>query len=136
MNRIVYNQDGLAKIIIPSPNYEGNINDLAMELVPSGIDYEIIDVSELPQDRTFRNAWEKSGKQISINMDKARNIQMDKIRALRDKKLKELDIETMKGNDVQAQKQVLRDIPQTFDLSVAKTPEELKALWPDELKGE
>lgn len=136
MKRIVYNQDGLAKIIIPSPDYEGNINDLAMELVPSGIDYEVIDVSELPKDRTFRNAWEVSGEKVNINMDKARNIHMDNIRIAREKKLKELDIETMKGNDVQAQKQKLRDIPQTFDLTIATTPEELKALWPDELKGE
>lgn len=82
----------------------------------------------------FRDAWCAKDKKQSINMEKARNIQMDKIRALRNKKLKELDIETMKGKDVQAEKQKLRDIPQTFDLSVATTPEELKTLWPDELK--
>lgn len=90
-----------------------------------------IDPSVLPQDRTFREAWAHD---CTVDMDKARAIQMERIRKSRDVALKKMDIETMKGNDVQSQKQVLRDIPQTFDLSKASTPEELKALWPDELK--
>jgi hypothetical protein len=58
---------------------------------------------------------------------------MDNIRSKRDEKLKELDIEQLKGVDVSAQKQVLRDIPQTFDLTGAATPDELKTLWPPEV---
>lgn len=89
--------------------------------------------AEIPQDRYFRKAWEDNGT-LSVNMPKARDIHMDRIRAKRNEKLKELDIETLKGRDVQTEKQALRDIPQTFDLTKATTPEELKALWPDELK--
>jgi len=58
---------------------------------------------------------------------------MDKIRFFRDKELAVQDIEQLKGNDVAVLKQTLRDIPSTFDLSGATTPEELKALWPLEI---
>jgi len=97
----------------------------------SVVSYKEIDESEIPTDRHFREAWDYD---LKINMGKARDIHMDRIRAARDEKLKALDIETMKGRDVQAEKQALRDIPQTLDLSTATTPEELKALWPQELE--
>lgn len=89
-----------------------------------------VNIEDLPKDRYFRNAWDHD---LNINMDKAREIQMEYIRRARDEKLEILDVETLKGIDVQAEKQVLRDLPQTFDLSIAKTPEELKELWPEEL---
>lgn len=93
-----------------------------------------IKASDIPVDKTYRNAWELKTKKIVTNMIKATDIQMQRIRRARDEKLAALDLETMKGLDVQVQKQVLRDIPATFDLSGAKTPEELKLLWPEVLK--
>jgi len=77
---------------------------------------------------------------IVINMPKAREIQMDKIREVRNKELVKKDIEFMKALEadddshkaIAVEKQVLRDIPQTFDLTT-DTPEELKNKWPDEL---
>lgn len=95
------------------------------------VSYQLVTDDQLPQDRYFRGAW---GHDLKVDISKAREIHMNKIRAARDLELAKLDIETLRGNDVQAQKQVLRDIPQNFDLTVATTPEELKALWPEELK--
>ena len=96
-----------------------------------------IERSDLPKDRDFRNAWcPCPEKKITVDMNKAKEIHMGKIRKARDVELKKLDIETLKGKDVQSQKQVLRDLPQTFDLSQATTPDELKALWPKELNVE
>ena len=95
--------------------------------------HESVRAEDVPADETFRNAWKLDGG-IKVDMDKAREIHMSRIRAARDEALAALDIEQLKGNDVQAQKQALRDIPRKFDLTVAQTPEELKALWPDELK--
>lgn len=95
------------------------------------VPFKVIEESEIPKDRTFRDAWDYD---LKVNMDKARAIHMEEIRKRRKVALEKLDIETMKGNDVQAQKQKLRDLPKTFDLSKAATPEELKALWPEELK--
>ena len=80
---------------------------------------------------------------VTINMEKARGIQMDNIRIVRNKELAKKDIEYMKALEaddgshtaIAAEKQVLRDIPQTFDLTT-DTPEELKQKWPDGLPKE
>ena len=78
---------------------------------------------------------------IVVNMAKARVIHMDKIRAVRNKQLAGLDVPFMRAVEtgdaselarIGSEKQVLRDIPQTLDLTT-DTPEELKAIWPIEL---
>lgn len=57
--RIIYkNPNGGVCVIIPSPNWIGTIEDLAAKDVPAGAYYRIVDISEIPSDRTFRNAWE------------------------------------------------------------------------------
>ena len=45
-------------ILTPSPNWKGTIEELAAKDVPAGRPYKIVDASEVPSDRTFRNAWE------------------------------------------------------------------------------
>ena len=59
--RIIYpSDDGGVSILIPSAEYleEHTIEELAAKDVPAGKPYKIVDVSEIPEDRTFRNAWE------------------------------------------------------------------------------
>lgn len=59
--RIIYPQDnGIVAIIVPTPNYleTHTIEELAAKDVPAGKPYRIIDASDIPTDRTFRNAWE------------------------------------------------------------------------------
>lgn len=59
--RIIYpNDDGGVSILIPTPEYltEHTIEELAAKDVPAGKPYKIVDVSEIPEDRTFRDAWE------------------------------------------------------------------------------
>ena len=92
-----------------------------------------IDINSLP-DNDFRSGWRLDGGTVSVDMDKAREIQMSRIRKKRDKRLTELD-QRQYGKEFDAERQKLRDIPQDFDLTKAETPEELKALWPEELKG-
>ena len=61
MNRIIYpNNKGGVSVIVPSPNLQGTIEELAVKDVPANTPYKIVDVSEIPSDRTFRNAWEYS----------------------------------------------------------------------------
>ena len=58
--RIIYpNLEGGVSVIIPTPEAleTMTIEEIAAKDVPQGIEYKIIDVSELPLDRTFRNAW-------------------------------------------------------------------------------
>ena len=59
--RIIYpNDDGGVSIIIPAPEYlkTNTIEELAAKDVPKGKPFKIVDVSDIPTDRTFRNAWE------------------------------------------------------------------------------
>ena len=57
--RIIYpNETGGVSIVIPSPEWTGTMEELAARVVPANAPYKIVDVSEIPEDRTFRNAWE------------------------------------------------------------------------------
>jgi len=59
--RIIYpNDDGGVSILIPTEEYlaEHTIEELAAKDVPAGKPYKIVDVADIPTDRTFRNAWE------------------------------------------------------------------------------
>lgn len=61
--RIIYpNDEGGVSIVIPSPEAleTMTIEEIASKDVPEGKEYKIVDVSEIPEDRTFRNAWEWS----------------------------------------------------------------------------
>jgi|TARA_B100000809_G_scaffold253211_1_gene288952 hypothetical protein len=106
------------------------------------------DETDLPSDRidrelgkpNFRDAWEDNGTTIQVNMPKARDIHLGRIRRQRDDELAKLDVPYLKALEsgdtaeqahIAAQKQALRDIPQTFDLYSAKTPESLKSRWPE-----
>lgn len=57
--RIIYpNDDGGVSILIPAPDCGLSIEEIALKDVPEGKPYKIVDVSDIPSDRTFRNAWE------------------------------------------------------------------------------
>jgi len=57
-SRIIYpNDDGGVSIIVPAPECGLTIEEIAAKDVPAGKPFEIIDVSEIPLDRTFRGAW-------------------------------------------------------------------------------
>ena len=147
---------GVLSVIIPAYNDRtrpsGESDDdflarIAARSVPDGVSYKIIDDSDAAtlaflQERTFRGAWEHDGDGVpTVNMAKARGIHMDVIRASRNAELAAKDSTFMRAveagdTDTQAtiatEKQTLRDIPQTFDLTT-DTPEQLKAKWPSQL---
>lgn len=59
--RIIYpNDEGGVSIIIPTPEYlqDHTIEELAAKDVPEGKPFKIVDVEDIPSDRTFRDAWE------------------------------------------------------------------------------
>ena len=57
--RIIYQTDeNSVAVIVPAPECPLTIEEIALKDVPSGVKYKIINVSDLPQDRDFRNAWE------------------------------------------------------------------------------
>ena len=56
--RIIYEtEEGGVAVIIPAPECGLTIEEIAAKDVPEGVEYHIVDVSEVPSDRTFREAW-------------------------------------------------------------------------------
>jgi hypothetical protein len=57
--RIIYPDDnGGVAIVIPSPFCGLSIEEIAAKDVPAGRPWQIVDVDDLPTDRSSRNAWE------------------------------------------------------------------------------
>ena len=57
--RIIYStDDGGIAIIVPVAECGLTIEQIAAKDVPTGKSYKIVDVYDIPTDRTFRNAWE------------------------------------------------------------------------------
>lgn len=57
--RIIYpNDNGGVSIIVPASECGLTIEEIATKDVPEGKPYKIVDGSDIPSDRTFRNAWE------------------------------------------------------------------------------
>lgn len=116
--RIIYTQEnGVAAILTPAPG----ISQERMEQdVPVGTQYEVVDVQDIPTDRTFRNVWEhdttESLNKIGIKLDKALGISLERVRARRDELFAELDKEYViaqrEGSDTTAldeRRQKLKD---------------------------
>lgn len=56
--RIIYEtEEGGVAVIIPAPKCGLTTEEIAAKDVPEGVSYHIVDVSEVPSDRTFRGAW-------------------------------------------------------------------------------
>ena len=61
MNYVIYpKDDGGVVIVIPTPEAleTMTIEEIAAKDVPAGKPFKIVDASDIPTDRTFRNAWE------------------------------------------------------------------------------
>lgn len=59
MARIIYKtDDGGVAVIIPAPECPLSIEEIAVKDVPEGKPFKIVNVEDIPSDRTFRNAWE------------------------------------------------------------------------------
>lgn len=128
---------------------EPSNENIEAELVKSGqmldaISWRRITTDDLPKNRLFRDCWRSDGRRIAVDMGLAREAHLADVRRARDAKLREKDgdwlREFSRGNaeataTVEAERQTLRDVPQTIDAEVkaARTPEALKAIWPDQL---
>ena len=57
--RIIYpTDDGGVAVIVPAAECGLTIEEIAAKDVPAGKPFKIVDVADIPFDRTFRNAWE------------------------------------------------------------------------------
>jgi hypothetical protein len=57
--RIIYpTTKGGVAVIVPAPDCGLTIEEIAAKDVPEGWPFKIVDVADIPTDRTFRDAWE------------------------------------------------------------------------------
>jgi len=119
MNRIIFtNTDGSIGILIPA---KGISLDRLVKDVPAGLAYEIVDETDIPADRAFRNAWvhdkTNNPQKVSVNVALGRDISLARVRANRDAalaviengELKELTRKGLDLTEVNAKIQVLLD---------------------------
>lgn len=140
--RIIYPtpQGGVA-ILIPMIESGMTIEEIAAKDVPAGVPYKIVDVADIPTDRTFRNAWEHCPVNgTKVNTAKAKAIHLDRLRELRAPKFAALDIAYQRADelgdaqgkrDLAAKKQALRDVTK---VALPDDLASLKDFIPDILK--
>jgi hypothetical protein len=57
--RVIFpNDEGGVSVLTPVPNCGLTLEEIIAKDVPAGKPHQVIDRSEIPTDRTFRNAWE------------------------------------------------------------------------------
>ena len=142
---VIYENDkGQLVRLVYADKSKWSFEEMIEKDVPEGSDYSIIQRTDIPKDKTFVDAWKKSGDRIEVDMSKATDIHMGRIREARNKELDATDMEITReleesrsvGISLKAKRQTLRNIPQDFKLDSANTTEELKAMWPDGLPRE
>ena len=110
---------------------------------PEVAGYRRIDKSEIPADRTYRDALTDEGGKLAHDMPKARTLHLGKLRRERVDKLADLDRQWMiaMGADdkraakaIEDKRQKLRDMPtlKATDLDAATDTDALKAITLDE----
>ena len=58
-SRIIFpTDDGGVAVIVPAAECGLSIEAIAAKDVPAGKPFKIVDVADIPEDRTFRAAWE------------------------------------------------------------------------------
>jgi hypothetical protein len=124
-------------VLHPVPDSGLTMQEIAEKDVPSGVNFAVVDASELPADKYFRNAWRLGAfNKISIDIQAAKEIQRNYWREARVPKLAALDIQFMQaleaGNSVlqtniSETKQALRDV------TLTELPDDIngiRATWP------
>ena len=96
-----------------------------------------VDLSEIPSDRSYRNAWVVKDGKIDHDMDRAKELHKDKLRNDRAPLLAKLDLEISKAlsqgrnQDVvrhEAERQRLRDVTAKPEIAAAKNIDDLKKI--------
>ena len=136
--RIIWTEpSGQVAVLYPILPVEDCIKD-----VPSGLDYFIVEDSEIPKNTFFSRAWKIVDGKIEMDMTKAREVHRENIRIARQEKLAELDIEFQRAlesssdtSTIVAKKQALRDAPADSAIDAATDEAGLKAQWNTSVLG-
>jgi len=68
--RIIYKtSENTVSVIAQSHNWSGTLEELAQKDVPTGLKYKIVEDSDIPSDRSFRNAWEVAESELTDGVE-------------------------------------------------------------------
>lgn len=104
---------------------------------PAPLSWRIVADGDVPEDRTYRNAWVSTGAKVEHDMVKAKELHRDLLRNERTEKLLKLDAKWMEATrtkdtaavaDIDAEKVVLLDATRDSRIDAALTIEDLKAV--------
>tara|TARA_Y100000748_G_C15199404_1_gene372835 strand:+ start:14 stop:451 length:438 start_codon:yes stop_codon:yes gene_type:complete len=95
-------------VAVVTPVSDKPIETIAAKTVPSGTAYTIIDESIIPSNRRFRNAWQKSGSTIVVDVTKAKDIACADLRTSALQIIEKCQEKTELGEAVTYTKQVLQ----------------------------
>jgi hypothetical protein len=131
MSQVIIFTNENGNVSVCYPTNELPIEEVQAKDTPAGS--LIVNVSELPTDNEFFNAWELENGIVAVNFSKAINITKERLRAERTPLLQAQDVAFQRalesGSDtsaIVAEKQRLRDITELAN--VATTLEELKGI--------
>lgn len=136
--RIIWTEpSGQVAVLYPILPVEDCIKD-----VPSGLDYFIVEDSEIPKNTFFTRAWKIVDGKIEMDITKAREVHRENIRMARQEKLAELDVQFQRAlesssdtSTIVAKKQALRDAPADSAIDAATDEAGLKAQWNTSVLG-
>ena len=134
-SRIIFqNESGGVSVIVPTGSVE-----LALKDVPPGVPYEIVEETDIPSDRYFRNAWIADGAAVAVDLGKAKDIGHDIRRTQRAEEFKPYDeviakqIPGLDATEAEASRAQIRFkyglIQDAID--IASDPEEIKSALGD-----
>lgn len=110
----------------------------------TAVGYRKVNLTDIPKDRTYRNALKDDGNKLGFDMVKAREIHKDRIRRTRVKLFEKNDLDLRdailendkkKIDDAKKKRDDLRDATDYPAIESAKTIDELKAAIPPALEG-
>jgi hypothetical protein len=111
MKRIIYqSESGGVAVVVPTESVE-----LALKDVPEGVAYEIVDVADIPSDRTWRGAWVMGDCCIEHDLDKCKALGHDLRRIQRNAEFAPFDeiiakqIPGVSAAEAEAARQAIRD---------------------------
>ena len=128
---IFTNDNGGVSTCIPTG--EISIDAVMTKDVPAGRGARIVNLTDLPRDNDFYDAWEMDETSVTVNMDKAKEITKKRLRAERAPLLAAQDVAFQRALEssadttaIVAEKQRLRDITGLVD--AVTTLEGLRAI--------
>lgn len=129
---IVYKQqNGRAALIVPAEGYP--LETIIKKDVPSGAEYAVVSVDDLPKEDYFFNAWRLEGKKIVVDIPECKDIAHKIRRDVRASEMAPYDIQVTipgKAEAAEAERETLRRKYAGIqaEIDAAQTPKEVAAV--------